>query len=77
MNTHFRLTFTDISPIATKPASQVGTTLAEHGRDSVGRITIGPSCMVPEEIDRSIDSLVAELNRLRKTAKRKLTMERV
>lgn len=46
--------------------------VAPGPQDSVGDVSMSPNLMTAIEIDHAIDSLVAELERLRKAAKAEL-----
>ena len=47
-------------------------TLSEYSSDSAGNVFLSPELMTEKEIDESIDLLMAQLEKARKTAKRKL-----
>ena len=46
--------------------------LAEYSSDSSGNVFLSPELMTEKEVDESIDFLVSQLEKARKTAKRKL-----
>jgi hypothetical protein len=46
--------------------------LSEHASDSEGRKLLSPQLMTDKEIDEAIDSLIRQLEKVRKKAKSKL-----
>ena len=50
--------------------------LPEHSSGPEGRILLSPQLMTDKEIDESIDSLIMQLEKVRKTAKSKLKKEK-
>jgi hypothetical protein len=50
----------------------VGIRLGQHGYAIDGSIIVGPLMSSPTEVDRTVDALIAELESIRKQAKREL-----
>ncbi len=55
-----------------KEAGQVFITLESYAVDDDGKILVTPSLMSAREIDQDINSMIKELERLRKRAKSRL-----
>ena len=60
------------APSDPSEAASVGIRLGQHGYAIDGSIIVGPMMSSPAEVDRTIDTLVAELESLRGQAKREL-----
>lgn len=68
----FNLYFLDRSPSPTKKHFEVAVAVSESTQDSDGRQLITPNCVNADEIDYWCDKLVAELEKVRQAAKRKI-----
>lgn len=53
----------------------VGIRLGQHGYAGDGSITIGPYMTSAAEVDRTIDALIAELEKIRELGKQELSAQ--